>query len=54
MNEIFDYNSMYKLDYQLKIVMNEKNPKFMTGMIEKGFIPYISRIFTNKDCFKLP
>jgi hypothetical protein len=47
MNDILDSNSIYKLCYQLRIIMNDKNPKLIVNLIEKGFIPYISKIFLN-------
>lgn len=54
MSDIFDPNSIFRLCYQLKIIMTDKNTKLLTAMIEKGFIPFISKIFLNKESFKLP
>lgn len=48
MTDIIDPNNIFRLSYQLKIINTEKNSKLITAMIEKGFIPFISRIFLNK------
>lgn len=45
---------MYRLSYQLKIIGSDKNLKFSMNMIEKGFIPYISKIFLNKRNYMCP
>ena len=52
MSDILDPISIFRLSYQLKIIMTEKNSKLLTVMIEKGFIPFISKIFLNKESFK--
>ncbi len=54
MGDILDSNSMYKLSYQLKIISTDKNPKATMSLVEKGFIPYVSKIFINKENHKVP
>ena len=48
MSDILDGNSMHRLSYQLKIINSEKSLKTTVAMAEKGFIPYIAKIFVSK------
>ncbi len=52
MNDTLDSTCLLKLNYQLKIINNQKNPKLAIAMIEKGYIVHISKILTNRENYK--